>query len=208
MPFTAVDIIIFSVMLLSGLLAVLRGFVREVVTIVTWVGSAFVALQMLTVLGPSMHSLITNTIVADVVTFSIPFFLMLYLLSWAGNKVVINLSGKEPGPVDGTAGFFFGIARGFIMVTVTYFVFDLLYAPKTAPDWIADAQFEPVIADTTDFYYDLFPALKDQSKKKAKKPSSKTSPATKDKGDGKKEKGYSERDRDKIDQLFKDSGGG
>lgn len=208
MPFTAVDIIIFSVMLLSGLLAVLRGFVREVVTIVTWVGSAFVALQMLTVLGPSMHNLITNAIVADVVTFSIPFFMMLYFLSWAGNKVVLNLSGKEPGPVDGTAGFFFGVARGFIMVTVTYFVFDLLYAPKTAPDWIADAQFEPVIADTTDFYYDLFPALKDESKKKAKKPASKNKEAGKDKGDGKKEKGYSERDRDKIDQLFKDSGGG
>lgn len=208
MPFTAVDTIIFAIMLLSGVLALLRGFVREVVTIVTWVGSAFVALHMLTILGPFMHSLITKDWLADVVAFSIPFFAMLYLLSWLGNKVVLRLSGKDPGPVDGTVGFFFGIGRGFIIVTVSYFVFDLLYDPSTTPEWIADAQFEPVIEDTTDFYYSLFPNLKAQTGPKATKPTDKSRDTTKSKGDGKDEKGYSDRDRDAIDQLFKDSGGG
>lgn len=206
MPFTAVDILIFAIMLLSGLFALLRGFVREVVTIVTWVGSAFVALQMLTVLGPSMHNLITKPIVADIVTFTIPFALMLYILTWAGNKVVLKLSGKEPGPVDGTAGFFFGIGRGFILVTIGFFLYDLIWAPKTSPDWLAEAQFEPVIVDSTNFYYSLFPSLKDDHKP-AKK-ASKSNKSVKDKGDGKSEKGYSDRDRDGMDQLFKESGGG
>ena len=208
MPFTAVDIIIFAVMMLSGLLALLRGFVREVVTIVTWVGSAFTALHMLTLLGPFMHSLITKAWLADVVTFSIPFFGMLYLLSWLGDKVVKKLSGKEPGPVDGTAGFFFGIGRGFIMVTIAYFVFDLLYDPKTSPEWIADAQFEPVISDTTEFYYSLFPSLKAQTQPGTKADPAKSNKSAKEAGDGKKEKGYSDRDRDEIDKLFKESGGG
>jgi membrane protein required for colicin V production len=208
MPFTAIDIIIFAFMLLSGLLALLRGFVREVVTIVTWVGSAFVALHTLTILGPFMHDLITKAWLADVVTFSIPFFLMLYFMTWLGNKVILKLSGKEPGPVDGTVGFFFGIGRGFIIVTIAYFVFDLLYDPKTSPEWIVDSQFEPVIADTTEFYYSLFPTLKAKPEPVKGAVPKKDGKSGKDKGDPKREKGYSERDREAIDQLFKDSGGG
>lgn len=188
MPFTAVDIIIFAVMLLSGLLALLRGFTREVVTIVTWVGSAFVALHSLTILGPFVHDIVTKAWIADIIAFSIPFFVTLFLLSWAGNKVIVKISGKEPGPIDGTAGFFFGIGRGFIMVTIAYFVFDLLYDPKKLPDWIAEAQFEPVIADTTEFYYSLFPNLKDQPDK-AKAVPKKVIEPDKSAGDPKRERG-------------------
>lgn len=208
MPFTAVDIIIFAVMLLSGLLALLRGFTREVVTIVIWVGSAFAALHLLAVLGPLMHELITKAWLADVITFTIPFFAMLFLLTWLGNKVIVKISGKQPGPIDGTVGFFFGIGRGFIMVTIAYFVFDLLYDPKGAPEWIAEAQFEPVISDTTEFYYSLFPGLK------AKPPAGNKAVPKKDTGPGnsandpKREKGYSDRDRDEIEKLFKRAGDG
>lgn len=208
MPFTAIDIIVFAVMLLSGLLALLRGFTREVVTIVVWVGAAFAGLSMLAVLGPMMHDLVTKAWLADLVTFSIPFFACLYGFHWIGNKVILKVSGKQPGPIDGTVGFFFGIARGFLMVTVAYFAFDLVYNPKSAPTWIADAQFEPVIADTTEFYYTLFPGLK------AKAPGSKSNTAQKPSeysnsaGDPRSEKGYSDRDRDEIDKLFKNAGGG
>ena len=208
MPFTAVDIIIFAVMLLSGLLALLRGFTREVVTIFTWVGSAFAALHSLAVLGPLMHELITKPWLADLVAFSIPFFAMLFLLSWAGNKLIVRVSGKQPGPIDGTAGFFFGIGRGFIMVTIAYFVFDLLYDPKTAPEWIAEAQFEPVIADTTEFYYSLFPGLKSKPAVKPGAVPQKDPRPGNSSGDPKGEKGYSDRDRDEIEKLFKSAGDG
>lgn len=208
MPFTAIDIIVFAVMLLSGLLALLRGFTREVVTIFVWAGAAFVGLSMLAVLGPLMHDLVTKAWLADLVTFSIPFFASLYALSWGGNKLVLKVSGKAPGPVDGTVGFFFGIARGFLMVTVAYFAFDLVYNPKVAPTWMADAQFEPVMSDTTEFYYALFPGLK------AKPPGPKIGPDGKpilpgnSAGDPAPEKGYSVQERDEIDKLFKSAGDG
>ncbi len=208
MPFTAVDIIIFAVMLLSGLLALLRGFTREVVTIFIWVGSALAGLGMLSVLGPLMHELVTKAWLADVITFAIPFLVLLFLLSWAGNKVVLKVSGKQPGPVDGTVGFFFGIGRGFIMVTAAYFMFDLLYDPKVAPDWIAEAQFEPVIADTTEFYYSLFPGLKPAPPPGKKAAPGKDPNIGKSAGDPTREKGYSDRDRDEIEKLFKNAGDG
>lgn len=208
MPFTAIDIIIFAVMLLSGLLALLRGFTREVVTIIIWVGSAFVGLSMLSLLGPLMHDLVTKAWLADVITVTIPFFATLFLLTWVGNKVVLKVSGKQPGPVDGTVGFFFGIGRGFIMVTAAYFMFDLLYDPKGAPDWISEAQFEPVIADTTEFYYSLFPGLKATPPPGKKAVPKKDPKLDKSAGDPRREKGYSDRDRDEIEKLFKNAGDG
>ena len=36
-PFTALDVIVFVIVLLSGILAMLRGFTREILSILSWV---------------------------------------------------------------------------------------------------------------------------------------------------------------------------
>jgi len=40
MPITLLDILLIAVMLISGLLAMIRGFMREVLSIVAWVLAA------------------------------------------------------------------------------------------------------------------------------------------------------------------------
>ena len=47
MPITWLDILLLSVMLISGILAMIRGFMREVLSIVAW-GAAAVATLYLT----------------------------------------------------------------------------------------------------------------------------------------------------------------
>ena len=43
MPFEIADIVIVIVLIFSGLLAYFRGFVREVLSLATWIGAALVA---------------------------------------------------------------------------------------------------------------------------------------------------------------------
>ena len=43
MPFQLLDLILFGIMLVSGLLALMRGFTREVLSLVAWGASAFAA---------------------------------------------------------------------------------------------------------------------------------------------------------------------
>ena len=40
MPITLLDIVLIAVMLISGLLAMIRGFMREVLSIIAWVLAA------------------------------------------------------------------------------------------------------------------------------------------------------------------------
>ena len=44
MPITLLDIFLLAVMLISGLLAMIRGFMREILSIAAWVGAAVVTL--------------------------------------------------------------------------------------------------------------------------------------------------------------------
>ena len=43
MPFQLLDLILFGIMLISGLLALMRGFTREVLSLVAWGAAAFAA---------------------------------------------------------------------------------------------------------------------------------------------------------------------
>ena len=49
---TSVDLIVLGVMFLSGMIAFMRGFVREVLSIGAWVGAAVVSLTCLPLLAP------------------------------------------------------------------------------------------------------------------------------------------------------------
>jgi membrane protein required for colicin V production len=44
MPITLLDIVLLVVMLVSGLLAMIRGFMREVLSIASWAAAAIVTL--------------------------------------------------------------------------------------------------------------------------------------------------------------------
>ena len=53
MPITLLDIILLAVMLISGLLAMVRGFMREVLSIAAWGAAAIVTLYSYSKLLPS-----------------------------------------------------------------------------------------------------------------------------------------------------------
>ena len=46
MPITLLDIILIGVMLISGLLAMIRGFMREILSIAAWVIAALATLYL------------------------------------------------------------------------------------------------------------------------------------------------------------------
>lgn len=206
MPFTAADIIILAIMLLSGLLALMRGFVREVFTVVVWVGAAFAALTLFETFSPIMRGVIPIGALADGLALGIPFIIALVLMSIFSSKLVVRLSGQQPGPLDGTAGFLFGIARGFILICIVYLGFQFFYQPQATPAWLADAKFLPLIEKTNGYFKTVSPtsanatAVTPNSKKKSSA-GAKDFPAE----DTEDEKGYSKQERGAIDQLFQSS---
>jgi membrane protein required for colicin V production len=151
------DLAIIGVMVLSGVLALMRGFTREVFSIISWAGAAFVTLWMFPpLLQTGRHILSFVPMVArDVTTGVVIFMVALIALSYVTTKATEKLRGANPGPWDGTAGFLFGLVRGFAIVCVLYLFHGWVMQPKNDPAWIAHSKFLSLIKKTDNAFVKL-----------------------------------------------------
>ena len=67
MPITILDLVLLAVMLISGLLAMVRGFMREILSIAAWGAAALVTLYAFSKLLPTAKTYFNNDTVAAVV---------------------------------------------------------------------------------------------------------------------------------------------
>ena len=67
MPITILDLVLLGVMLISGLLAMVRGFMREILSIAAWGAAALVTLYSFNKLLPTAKTYFNNDTVAAVV---------------------------------------------------------------------------------------------------------------------------------------------
>ncbi len=149
---TVADLAIIGVMVLSGVLALMRGFTREVFSIISWAGAAFLTLWLfppLTKTGRHVFGFIHSDVWKDVVTALIIFLIALVALSYVTMQATNKIrGGEDPGPWDGTAGFLFGIVRGFLLVAIVYLFYGWVVQPKADPQWIAHSKFIGLIKKT------------------------------------------------------------
>ena len=73
LPFGIIDICFVAILVISGILAYIRGFVREVLSVAAWVGAAFVTLYGYPHLQPFARAHIENRMIADVAAGGIEF---------------------------------------------------------------------------------------------------------------------------------------
>ena len=81
LPINVLDIGAIALLLLSALFAYARGFVREVFSIIGWVGAVFVTFYSFPYVIPYRRKLIPIEIIADLATGSIIFIFTLALLT-------------------------------------------------------------------------------------------------------------------------------
>src|SRR6266702_743600 len=67
MPITILDLVLLAVMLISGLLAMVRGFMREILSIAAWGAAAVVTLYAFSKLLPTAKTYFNNDTVAAVI---------------------------------------------------------------------------------------------------------------------------------------------
>jgi membrane protein required for colicin V production len=115
-----VDVIIISVVVLSALLAFIRGLVREVLGIGAWVGAGFFAVWAFPYGREQFHHVIPQPDVADSVGFGVLFVVGLLVLSIVSNLVARLVRTSALGGLDRTLGTVFGLVRGAGTVALAY----------------------------------------------------------------------------------------
>jgi len=156
--FNIVDLIVIVVVLLSGVFALARGLVREVLAIFSWVGAAFATFYGYGYLNPYMVRLIGEPTIANVVTGATIFLVSLFALSIVSGAISGAVRGTAAGSVDRTLGFVFGLARGAVLVSIAYLTLSMIIPPREQPAWVQAARTAPFMERGADFLYSLAPA--------------------------------------------------
>jgi len=157
MPITLLDIILLAVMLISGLLAMIRGFMREILSIGAWGVAALVTLYSYSRLLPLAKQYFNSDMVAAGVSAGGVFLATLLIVSIITARISDMVLDSRVGALDRTLGFLFGLARGLVIVVVAYLFFDWLVPAKSQPSWVQTAKSRVVLQSTGDWLKSLLP---------------------------------------------------
>lgn len=224
-PLTIVDFVVLGILLISGLIAAYRGFMKETLTVSAWFVAALAAVFVWPIAKPFARSLLQPEILADILALIGVFFLLLIPASFVSFRLTELVRGSHAGPLDRSLGFVFGIARGLLVVGLGYIVYSSLAPSTKQPDWVREARLLPVVKGTADVILSLGgkkkadkekdvadeePVQESEKPKNAdrgattaeKKPVDKTDTDNKE-GGGDNGKAYDAGDRRALDQLVR-----
>jgi membrane protein required for colicin V production len=157
MPITWLDILLLGVMLVSGLLAMIRGFMREILSITAWAAAAVATLLLYPRLLPIAKANISSDIVATGAVIGGVFLITLLIVSDITVRVSDLILDSRIGALDRTLGFLFGLGRGLIIVVVAFLFFAWLVPAGKQPDGVKNAKSLEVLNKTGDWLQALLP---------------------------------------------------
>src|SRR5256714_4950566 len=157
MPITLLDIVLLVVMMVSGLLAMIRGFMREVLWIASWGAAALVTLYAYPKLLPQAKQYFTSDMFAGAAVVGGVFLGTLLIVSIFTIKISDMVLDSRVGALDRTLGFLFGLARGLVIVVVAFLFFAWLVPEKSQPEWVKNAKSRVVLQGTGQWLMSMLP---------------------------------------------------
>lgn len=154
---TAFDVAIGVVVLLSTVLALARGFVREVVSVASWVGAGVVAWLAYPEARPIAIQVVDHPLLTDVLTAAVVFLVPLIVFRVVGGMLADAVSGTGLGLVDRLLGVAFGAARGAAIVCIAYLLGTLVLGRDGLPAWVTAARLEPQVRAGAEWLGGLLP---------------------------------------------------
>ena len=140
------DLAVLGVIALSSIFAFARGFVREALSIVAWVGAALITLYGFTHVYGFVVRFVTTPLLADLVAGAGLFVVSLIVLTILTGYLARFVQSSALSPIDRTLGLIFGMARGVFLVSLAYLVLDISLPQNDRPGWIKQAKSEPFLA--------------------------------------------------------------
>ncbi len=157
-----VDIVVLAVIALSTLLALGRGFVKEMLSIFGWIGAAIGTL-LIFLYVPQIREFfakqITEPVLADIACAVAIFVVLLIVLGFFNHAIASRVHASSLGPLDKSLGLVFGLVRGIVLVALAHMAMTDWFMPskEQRPDVINQARTEPYVAMAADFIKSKIP---------------------------------------------------
>lgn len=151
---TGFDIIVLLIVGVAAAGGFMRGFVQEVLSLLSWVLAVFAIRFLHTDLTAFLFNFIGSPRGAALLAFA-----LLLLIPYAAMKLIAGRLGQATrrsvlGPVDRVLGFGFGAVKGVIIAVMAFSVlvlgYDSVWGATGRPTWITTARTYPFVNASAD----------------------------------------------------------
>jgi membrane protein required for colicin V production len=166
------DLGFIGVVAISALLAMLRGFTREVMAILSWGVAAAAAVYLYPLLLPKLADpaspiFLSKETLRPYAAGAGIFFIVLILVSIVTIRLSSAILDSKIGALDRSLGFLFGAVRGLLLCAIAFIFFNWLVPDSSAASpesasglrtqWFAHAKSLPLLKATSDQLLALLP---------------------------------------------------
>lgn len=165
------DLVVLGILVISSVVAFLRGFVREVLTILGLGGAGIVALTVAPMLtggleawlsegaeeGQRLWGFVPYDIAAAVFSYAGVFVITLVIMSVISHWIAKSVHAIGLGPIDRSLGVVFGIIRALILIGLLYMPFHLLMEEEDKENWFGNSMTIGYVEELSDFMTALMP---------------------------------------------------
>ncbi len=161
LPFAVTDIAVVLLILLSGFLAFYRGFITEILAVAGWIAAAIVTLvfhnEAKALAHRYLEQYVSSQLALDVGGVATLFIAALIVFSIILRGVAHVVRGRQAGALDRLLGFFYGLARGLILLAVLWLGVTAFLPPTALPQDIREARVLPLVQATANLLLRIAP---------------------------------------------------
>lgn len=157
---TGFDVIAILVILASAAAGWVRGGTREIITLLSFVLAAFIALVALPLTAPLGRALV-NPDWAGTIAAAVASFLLIYFGIRIFGSVLSKRAQAHPqlGGIDRFLGVFVGAARSLVLLGAIHLVVVAAMPGERTPRWLSEAALRPVTAGAARLIQIVLPGI-------------------------------------------------
>jgi membrane protein required for colicin V production len=155
LPVNPVDLAVFTILLISALLALFRGFVGLVLSTAGWIAAVIATWYFFNPAEAFARQYIQSGLLAGIAAGAGIFLPTLIFCSLLTHLIAERVRSSAISAIDRSLGFLLGLARGVLIVVIGFWVLDkYVIKPGAEPAWYAEARTRPLAAQAYTWLYD------------------------------------------------------
>lgn len=156
-PLTYFDIALIFIMLISGLLAMMRGLTREFLFLIILALSGGIAFFGAPSIAPTISQVIEEEWLSLALSLAVIFIAVFVVFSLVGFKMTDRLLNSSIGVLDRTLGLIFGLLRGLVLMTLVWMLYIWLVDTEDQFESVAQARTLPIVDQTANILISILP---------------------------------------------------
>jgi membrane protein required for colicin V production len=165
---TVFDYIYIILTVLFIIQGALKGFVLSMLSTAKWILAYVITIYIFPMIKPYVEDIIDNEYVLDIVLGVGIFIIIIFLILLINRAISKVVSYSGIGSVDKVFGFFFGIAKSYVIVVCLYTAAEIIYNHEKWPLNLDDSFTYPWVEKGSNYLIKEFPNEKEYEDAKEK----------------------------------------